>query len=270
MVVDGKAVAAAIYDDIKKSLARMDGAPTLAIISCDPQGPSQKYVALKERQAAKIGITVVRKELASIATTEAILAAVSEAHATSTAIIVQLPLPSHINTDAVLAAIAPTHDVDALSYDGTDEEVLPPVVGAIIAIAQAYDFSFLGRHIVVVGAGRLVGAPFLKYAQARALGTTLVDETTENPETILQSADVIISGVGKPGLVARQSVKNGVAIFDAGTSEVGGILEGDVEPSVAGKALIFTPVPGGIGPVTMAVLFQNCVLLKKRADKNMI
>lgn len=259
-IVNGTAVAGMVYERVTALLEECLKKPTLAIITCDPQGPSQTYVALKERRAVKLGINVQRFEVPGSATTQELIATVNAAVVESSGVIVQLPLPAQIDTDAVLAAIPKSHDVDAMSYDGKGD-VMPPVVGAIAAIAQYYQFDFTSKHIVLVGLGRLVGKPFLTYTQTHALDVQVITEATERPTALLRQADVIVTGVGKPGLIGVDEVAEGVAIFDAGTSEQGGALVGDVAPEVALKTRLFTPVPGGIGPVTMAILFLNCVLL---------
>ena len=175
---------------------------------------------------------------------------VQVAAAQSDGIVVQLPLPPHVDTAAV-------------HYDGSGT-VLPPVVGAVAAIADTHRVSFQDKMVTVVGAGRLVGAPAALWVEAQGGIITVVTNETpiDQVQTALSKADIIITGAGVPGLVTPDQVQPGVVVFDAGTSEDGGALVGDVDPTVAEKAALFTPVPGGIGPLTIACLLRNLVTLK--------
>ncbi len=267
MVVDGKAIAARLLDETRSQAAALAdfGVPTLAIITCDPTFETKKYLALKERKAAAAGVRVVVEELPVDATTEAVVGAVVAACASAPAVVVQLPLPAHIDREAVLAAIPSTHDPDGFRYGAADGACQSPVVVAIDEIARTYGVTFADKVVVVVGAGRLVGKPAAHYAEAMGGQVTVVTKETLDLSSVLSSADIVITGAGQPGLITPAMVKAGVVIFDAGTSEDGGVLRGDVAVEVADTASVFTPVPGGIGPVTVAALLQNTVTLAARA-----
>ena len=123
------------------------------------------------------------------------------------------------------------------------------------------EIDFVGKHVVVLGQGRLVGAPTAQYLRlAGALVTTLT-EANQHDLNVIKEADIVVSGIGRPHFITADMVKSGVIIFDAGTSEDGGVVAGDVHPSVVMTASHFTPVPGGIGPITIAVLLRNLVTL---------
>ena len=232
ILVDGKALAANLLAEVKASVSTLTAAPHLVVITCAPNFETQKYLALKKAKADGI--------------------------------IVQLPLPAHIDTAAVLAAVPASHDVDAFKYQTGETTVLPPVVGAIDEIAKQHQVQFENKQVVIFGAGRLVGAPAARYATLRgAKVTVLTEDSTDSVEAVL-AADIIILGVGKPNLLTLDMVKEGVVVFDAGASEDGGLLVGDADPTVASKASLFTPVPGGIGPMTIALLFRNLLELKAR------
>jgi methylenetetrahydrofolate dehydrogenase (NADP+)/methenyltetrahydrofolate cyclohydrolase len=184
----------------------------------------------------------------------------------SDGVIVQLPLPTHIDTARVLASIPTGFDVDAFSYQGEETDVLPPVVGAINHISQAYQLDWQNKSVVIFGSGRLVGAPTLLYAKNKGAKVDVINAKT-NSEDILRLtkvADIIVLGVGQQNLLLPEMVKEGVVVFDAGASEDGGVLVGDAHKDVATKASIFTPVPGGIGPLTIAILFNNLLKLARR------
>ncbi len=267
MVVDGKAIATRLLDETRSQAASLAsfGVPILAIITCDPTFETKKYLALKERKAAAAGVRVVVHELPKETTTEAAVAAVVVAVASAQSVVVQLPLPAHIDREAVLAAVPTSHDPDGFRYGSDEGACLSPVVVAIDEIARSYDVTFAERVVVVVGAGRLVGKPAAYYAATQGGRVTVVTKDTPDWKALLTTADSSITGGGQPGLITPELVKEGVVIFDAGTSEDGGVLRGDVAAAVADKAAVFTPVPGGIGPVTVAALLRNVVALAARA-----
>lgn len=263
MVVDGKAIAAELYATLKTQVATLSRAPRLAVLTCDPQAATRQYVALKERKAREIGIEVVVEELPAAASTEDMLSAITAASTTSDGIIVQLPLPAHIDTDAVIAAIPSLLDVDQFSYDGASATILPPVVGAIAEIAVRHRIDFANKNIVVVGDGRLVGHPVRQWLEGRRLPVSVVTKDTVDATALYAAADILILGAGQPALIKPEMIKSDVVIFDAGTSEAAGKVVGDADPACAMCASLFTPVPGGIGPITLAILFRNLVLRAK-------
>ncbi|MBY0309654.1 bifunctional 5,10-methylenetetrahydrofolate dehydrogenase/5,10-methenyltetrahydrofolate cyclohydrolase [Patescibacteria group bacterium] len=267
MVVDGKALAAEMLVETKKRAEALVsfGVPTLAIITCEPNFETRKYLALKERKAAAAGVIVVVHEMSSAATTAELIAAVDAAVSTAHGIVVQLPLPAHIDREAVLAAVPPTHDPDGFAYGKNDTACESPVVLAIATIFAHHEIDVVGRRVVVVGEGRLVGAPAAHYFKEAGAEVVVVTSTTHDVASVTRTADVLVTGAGRPGLITPEMVKVGVVVLDAGTSEDGGVLVGDVHPSVAEKASLFTPVPGGIGPLTVAALLANTVTLAGRS-----
>ena len=264
MLIDGKKIAAEIYADIKDQLAGRSEAPCLTVFACAPNTETRKFLELKQRRAAENGIDVVMLELEANVTIEDIESAINAASTKSEGVIVQLPFPPHIDAERLVNAVPAALDVDALRYAGEDTDILPPVVGAIAAITAAHNIDWNGKRVAVVGQGRLVGKPAAFWAKAQNAEVTIIDKDTPDADAILQAADIIISGAGKPGLITPEKIKAGVVIFDAGTSEEGGELRGDADPACADKAAIFTPVPGGIGPITIAVLLRNLVVLSSR------
>jgi methylenetetrahydrofolate dehydrogenase (NADP+)/methenyltetrahydrofolate cyclohydrolase len=200
-------------------------------------------------------------ELPADTNTEAITQAVRIATKIATGVVVQLPLPPQIDREVVLAAIPVTHDPDGFLY-GTDKlSVLPPVVAAIAQMCHIHEVSVDGKSAVVLGAGRLVGAPAAVWLQAHGADVTVLTEHDTLPHPTLSKADIVVSGTGVAHLIQPEHLKEGVLVFDAGTSEDGGELVGDVAPEVAKQAGLFTPVPGGIGPLTVACLLRNTLEL---------
>lgn len=262
MIVDGKAIADDILADVAQSVADLKVAPLLTIITCTPDLPTQKYLALKKRRAVEVGVRVSVVELIEGCSTEDVVKTVGVAAQQADGVIVQLPLPEYVDTDKVLAALPTTCDVDAVHYDG-ESKVLPPVVGAVAEIAARHQIDFKNKNVAIVGAGRLVGAPAALWAFGQGAQITILTHSTTQEESTaaLTAADIIISGAGVPGLITADKVKSGVAVFDAGTSEDGGALVGDADRTVADVSSVFTPVPGGIGPITVAYLLKNLVTL---------
>jgi methylenetetrahydrofolate dehydrogenase (NADP+)/methenyltetrahydrofolate cyclohydrolase len=235
------------------------------IITCNPNFETTKYLELKKRKALALGIEVEVCVVPEQATTEEVVSVVVAASVPGTGVVVQLPLPATIDREVVLRAIPVACDPDGFWY-GQDPAACPsPVVVAIAEIARRYGVEWAGRQVVVMGAGRLVGQPAAYFARTQGAHVVVVTKDAEATPAVLASADILITGVGVPGLVTPAMVRPGVAIFDAGTSEDGGVLRGDVAPEVAAVASVFTPVPGGIGPITIAALLQNTVRLAAAA-----
>ncbi len=260
-VVDGRAIAEAILASVKNEVATLGRVPKLTAITCAPNFETKQYLALKQRKATQVGIELVVLELPFETTTSECIEAIEAVAPETDGIVLQLPLPSHIDRDTVLATIPQHQDPDGFSFGEGDAACLPPVVGAIAVIAKQHHVSFLDKDIVILGQGRLVGKPIASYLQKLGAHPTIFTSYSREQVEALKRADIIVTGIGQPEYITGEMVKEGVVIFDAGASEDGGVVRGDVHPDVAPKASLFTPVPGGIGPITIAVLLQNLVSL---------
>jgi len=268
MIIDGKAIAHRIRGAVQNELKEQGGRLSLAVFVLTDDFATRKFISIKQKIAEEVGVTVVLYDLEKTTTTEELVGKISEATLEHDGIIVQFPLPNHIDKEKIRNAIPPARDVDAISdsalqklEDGGD--VLPPVVGAIDEILKEYAITLSGKKVVVVGEGRLVGKPAALFARREGADVTVVNEGTENIATETQKADILILGAGVPGLIQLDMVEDGVVILDAGTSEAKGELKGDADPSTAEKASLFTQVPGGIGPITVAIIFKNLLTLSK-------
>lgn len=240
------------------------GPLSLGVVVASSDPVTSSYITIKERNAASLDIPVVRYVLSEEVTQEEALAAVDQA-ATHSGMIIQLPLPVHLNADALIARMPLTKDVDVISPDafrrfstGT-HVVMPPVASAINEIIDAHSIQVEGTRAVVVGKGRLVGLP--AYHLLKLRGAEVVALDADDSLAALHDADIVVLGAGSPHLVTPDMVREGVVVFDAGTSESGGVVVGDAAPSVADKASFFTPVPGGIGPVAVVEIFANLFAL---------
>jgi methylenetetrahydrofolate dehydrogenase (NADP+) / methenyltetrahydrofolate cyclohydrolase len=261
MIVDGKKIARAIYESVAHDVSTMSVAPVLAAITCEPNFETQKYLELKKRKAAEVGITLRVIELPATVTTQEVVACVRVVASEVDGVVVQLPFPAHIDREVVLSAVPIDKDPDGFAYAENPAACLPPVVGAIKEIAQYYSVSFAEKQVVVLGAGRLVGSPAVRFLHTAGAEVTISTEHNGAQAQQLLDADIIVSGIGEPYFITVDKVKHGVVVFDAGTSEDGGLMVGDVHPDVVHVASLFTPVPGGIGPITIALLLRNVVQL---------
>jgi methylenetetrahydrofolate dehydrogenase (NADP+) / methenyltetrahydrofolate cyclohydrolase len=265
MIVDGKGIAEGVYVRLRERVALLSRAPRLAIITCNPNFETKRYLALKEKKAHEIGVETVVQELGEEATTQNFIETILGAVETSDGIIVQLPLPKSIDVDAVLQSIPLAHDVDVLRTGNS--MMLSPVVGAIKEILSVHNERVKDCLVTIIGSGRLVGLPSYHWFLGEGAHVSVVTRDTLELSHHTKGADIIVCGAGVPGLLTLDMVKEGVIVLDAGTSEEGGELRGDASPSCAERAKLFTPVPGGIGPLTIAMLLQNvvdCALRKGR------
>ncbi|MCA9360779.1 bifunctional 5,10-methylenetetrahydrofolate dehydrogenase/5,10-methenyltetrahydrofolate cyclohydrolase, partial [Candidatus Kaiserbacteria bacterium] len=224
---------------------------------------TQKYLDMKKKKASSVGVGLNIIELPADISTEEVLNCIKQVIGDSDGIIVQLPLPVQIDRDKVLAGIPSGKDPDGFKYGQISDACLSPVVGAIDEISKLHNIEWQGKSVVVMGEGRLVGMPAAHYAQKKGGVVKVLTKETYSTD-VLKLTDIIITGIGQPHFIEADSVKDGVIIFDAGTSEDGGVLVGDVAPQVASKAKLLTPVPGGIGPITIAYLLKNLVLLVRQ------
>lgn len=263
MIIDGKDIANTIYKETAESVSSLSRAPRMTAITCAPNFETQKYLNLKKQKAAEVGISLNIVELSEDVTTEEVVACIQAVAKDADGIVTQLPFPPHVDREVMLKAIPPDKDPDGFNYE-LSELCLPPVVGAIDEIAKKYNFSWEDKKVAVVGYGTLVGKPAAHYAKSKGAQVTVITENTENPNAYIQEADIIISGTGRSHSITSDMVKEDVCIFDAGTSEDNGELAGDVHPDVVQKASLFTPVPGGIGPITVAYLLRNLVTLVRQ------
>ncbi|MEJ0053583.1 MAG: bifunctional 5,10-methylenetetrahydrofolate dehydrogenase/5,10-methenyltetrahydrofolate cyclohydrolase [bacterium] len=266
MILDGKRLAADILSRARARSEQLGRMPTLRVVACGGNAATASYLKIKEKRAAEAGIGMIVQTLPETATTTELIAAVTAA--TEDALIVQLPLPATVDTQAVLDAIPVEKDADVLSSAararferGEDGALLPPVVGAVAEIVRGV--SIAGKKAVVIGNGWLVGAPVATWLNRQGADVSIatIETAPEELARMLSGADIIVAGAGSAGLVKPEIIKEGVILIDAGTSESGGVIRGDADPAGAEKCSLFTPVPGGVGPVAVAKLFENVIEL---------
>ncbi len=269
MLVDGKQIAAEIEKELAERFSR-EPHKKLCFIIFGNDPASLQFVKRKSAVAERLGVRVkVLEQLGNISTEEAV-AVVSDASCKNRnekfdGVVVQLPLPASMDTDKVLNNVPEDLDIDVLGgaarekYATGKSEKIPPVARTVKKILDFYKIEMQGKKIVVVGNGRLVGEPVAVMLRLLQITFTMVDLNMAEKERFanVAEADVLISGVGFPNLIRPEMIKDGVVLIDAGTSEQQGKLVGDIDPACATKASLLTPVPGGVGPVTVMSLFAN-------------
>lgn len=266
MLIDGKAIAEKIKEEVSLLAKQNPNKCSLVIFYVGQNEVIEKYIALKKRLGAELGIRVDVERFSENAPEAEVVFRIEEVLPNYAGAIVQLPLPPNFNREKVLNLVPPEKDVDVLSKASFEDfrrgEVrkMPTVVSAISRIVSEYKISLFGKKAVVLGRGALVGAPISAWLEREGVTYEVLDEGSADVHSTLKEADVIISGTGVAGLVKEDMVKDGVVIFDAGTSTDSGRLAGDVDPAAYKKASLVTPVPGGIGPITVVSLFKNLFL----------
>lgn len=275
MIVDGKAIQEEMKHELKREVSFLALRPRLVVVQVGTDAASTKFVSMKRAFAEEIGVEFILHEFPESAKTEQLVKEIQgyNKDARVNGIIVQLPLPKTIDSDAVIEAIHPAKDPDALRMEeGESFRVPPPVAGAVEEILTRHEIVPQEKHAVVVGYGRLVGKPVAQWLVDNGAHLRVVDKNTP-PELFAESilaADIIVSGAGVPGLLKPEMVKEGVVLIDAGTSEGPETpfgnkpLVGDIDPLCAEKASLFAPVPGGVGPITVATIFKNLLALIPR------
>lgn len=258
MIIDGRAIAEDIYTDLAPAFMALERTVRLGIVVVGENSIIESFVRIKGRSAARLNIEMVRKDLPESASEMEIISAIHTLNKNTDAVIAQLPLPKGVSTNNVLAAVPNAKDVDALNPDIPEDKRLvhAPVALAAVEILKRSHIPIKNARAVVVGAGRLVGAPSAWLL--RSLGANVsVFSLEEGSVKDLKDADIIVSGAGNPGFIKPEHIKDGVALIDGGTSELNKRIAGDADPACAEKARIFTPVPGGVGPIAVAMIFKN-------------
>jgi methylenetetrahydrofolate dehydrogenase (NADP+)/methenyltetrahydrofolate cyclohydrolase len=269
MIIDGRAIAREILEDTKARVEKLGRTPVVRAITAQPSPATLSYLRIKAARAADAGMrleVVMLDQSAQYAQYEEAIQAPG-----ADAIIVQLPLPDGVDSEALVDTIPLSKDADVLSkraavafQDQESGAVLPPVVAAMAEVLARTNTVVSGAHAVVVGQGKLVGKPAALWLEKEgAQVTTLTRESTDR--SALAEADVVVLGAGSPLMVRPEHIKEGVVLIDAGTSESGGQMMGDADPSCASIAAVYTPVPGGMGPIAVACLFRNVVMLLERS-----
>lgn len=272
MLVNGRKIAEEVLTELKKEISNnyLDLSLGAILVGDDPE--FNKFVELKRKAAESIGITFTTYKFPENIETYDLAANIREIPKLVDGILVELPLPKHIDQQAVLNEIPVDKDVDALSSEAeklfyqNKAKVLPPAAESLKIVLEKELISPKGKKVAVFGQGTLVGKPISYWLEQQGAEVFRIRSKTENPERLSLEADIIITGVGKSGLVTGDMVKDGAVVIDFGYGRNAmGKMVGDVAfESVSSKASLITPVPGGMGPILIAAVLKNLVILNEK------
>lgn len=278
-LIDGKLVSKKILENLSDEILFLAKKPCLAVIIVGDDPASKIYVNLKKKKALELGIESVVVEMPASTSQQELLDKIECLNNDDrvNAILVQLPLPKHIDTKLVLEKINPLKDVDCFHpYNtgqiaaGSKPYVYPCTPKGIIRLLEYYSIPVEGKHAVVIGRSNIVGRPVSQMLLNENATVTICHSKTKNLEEITKTADILISAAGQKNLIKAGMVKDGVVVIDVGMNRTDdGKLCGDVDfYNVEPKAFFITPVPGGVGPMTICSLMQNTFDLYKIQNKN--
>jgi methylenetetrahydrofolate dehydrogenase (NADP+)/methenyltetrahydrofolate cyclohydrolase len=271
-ILDGRATQAAILDELRTrvtALAQRGVVPGLGTVLVGDDPGSQAYVRNKHRACAKVGVNSIRRDLPGDSTMAELLAVIDELNADPECdgYLVQLPLPAQLDTATVLARVDPAKDADGLHPVNLGRLVLgepgplPCTPNGIVALLRRYDVPIAGANVTVIGRGVTVGRPLglLLTRRTENATVTLCHTGTKDLAAHTRTADIVVVAAGRPGLLTADMVKPGAAVVDVGITRTDAGLTGDVAPDVADVAAWLAPMPGGVGPMTRAMLLANVV-----------
>ncbi|MCX6754428.1 MAG: bifunctional 5,10-methylenetetrahydrofolate dehydrogenase/5,10-methenyltetrahydrofolate cyclohydrolase [Candidatus Nomurabacteria bacterium] len=271
--IDGRKIKDEILGEIKEDVLSLPFTPIFCDILVGGDPVSSSYVRIKSKSASLVEIKFRTVEFKDSVSTQDLIDEIENLNRVPSmcGIIIQLPLPHHIDKQMVLDAISPQLDVDCLStvnsenFYHNDSDVGYPTALACVRILDSLNIDLNEKKILVLGQGSLVGLPVSHLLKSKYLDVSTADIKTTNTEELIKDADIIISAIGKAKYIKGSMIKKGAVLIDAGTSEDNGAVVGDVDlESVAGIASFVSPTPGGVGPVTVAMLLKNVLKVAKQ------
>lgn len=274
-IIDGKKISEKILNDLKFEIRNLEIKPTLDIIIVGNDPSSQKYVEMKQQKAESIGIGGTIHQLDQNSTTEDVLALIDKLNNDNsiTAFMVQLPLPPQIDTPKVLSSINPKKDADGLNpfnlgllFQKKSTGIVSATALGIIKLLEEYKIDLVGKNAVIIGRSPEVAIPLSALLLANNATTTICHSYTKNLQDICSKADILISSIGKPRFFNKDFVKEGAVVIDVGyATDENGQLSGDFDfDQVSPLSSFITPVPGGVGPMTITSLLFNTVQIAKK------
>jgi methylenetetrahydrofolate dehydrogenase (NADP+)/methenyltetrahydrofolate cyclohydrolase len=272
-VIDGKAVAGAVKERVKVDLVAFEEefgrAPGLATVLVGEDPASEVYVGMKVRACAEVGIRSIHQQPDASIRQEELEALVEELNADDAVdgILVQMPLPGHLDSDRIVALIDPAKDVDGLTpvnagllAHGTPG-LTPCTPAGVMELLEHEGVEVEGAHAVVIGRSKLVGVPVARLLLMANATVTTAHSRTRDLDAVCAQADILVAAVGVPRLLGREAIKPGAVVIDVGVNRLEEGLVGDVDFDAAAEvAAAITPVPGGVGPMTIAMLLHNTLL----------
>ena len=274
--IDGKAISTQMKEELKKEVEKLKElgiVPGLAVVIVGNDPASKTYVNSKDKAAKNMGIYSVKHELSEFVKEEDLILLIEQLNEDSKihGILVQLPLPKHIDSKKVLNKISIEKDVDGFHPENIgkmiigDEAFLPCTPNGVIKMLEYMNVEIAGKHAVIIGRSNIVGKPMAILLLERDATVTICHSKTKNLSQITNLADIIIAAVGIPNFVKPEMIKKDAIVIDVGINRVNGKLVGDVDfDLVKEKTSLITPVPGGVGPMTIAMLMYNTIVSAKR------
>ena len=279
LLLDGREAAKTLLDALKPKVKALD--PKLVVVQIGENPASASYIKQKVKSCEAVGMRSEHKHLPEKTSLKELMSLIEDLNADGdvTGFIVQLPLPKHLESHVpeIIRAIDPKKDVDGFGaynlgkmFLATEFEHLPPATpSGIIALLEHYKIDVAGKHAVIVGRSNIVGKPVAIMLLNRNATVMICHSKTKDLAAITKQADILIAAVGQPNLITGDMVKNGVVVVDVGMNQMDTGLVGDVDfNAVKQKASAITPVPGGVGPMTVASLIRNCVAAKERQKQS--
>jgi methylenetetrahydrofolate dehydrogenase (NADP+)/methenyltetrahydrofolate cyclohydrolase len=265
--MDGKALAERVRSEVAQDVERLDRPVGLATVLVGDDPASEIYVSSKQKACREVGIEPFDHKLSAETTEGELLELITELNADErvTGILCQLPLPDQIDEDRIIRSIAPIKDVDGFHpfsaghlLQGSPTFVAATPAG-IMEILREYEVELQGAGAVVVGRSNIVGKPMALLLLGENATVTICHSRTRDLDAVVREADVVVAAVGRAGMITGDMVREGATVVDVGINRVEGKVVGDVAEDVRGKAGLLTPVPGGVGPMTIASLLRNTV-----------
>lgn len=275
VILDGRKTAGLIKQELREQVANLKSKPGLGTLLVGDDPGSVSYVAGKHRDCAEVGMQSIRIDLPATASESDVRRAIEELNSAQevTGYIVQLPLPGQMDTRSLLEAVDPAKDADGLhpvnlgklvmNVAGQFNSPLPCTPAGIVELLRRYSVELAGAQVAVLGRGLTVGRPLSLLLSSKAVNATpvILHSASKNSAQQVRQADIVVAAVGQAGFVKPDWIKPGAAVLDVGITRVNDELVGDVDPAVAAVAGYFSPNPGGVGPMTRAMLMANVVKL---------
>lgn len=264
-ILDGKSLSAKVKDELKGNVNSYFQTPILAVVTIGDDAASEVYVKNKKKACEYVGMSFIHLDYASCVKEEVVIKKIKQLNKDKSinGIIVQLPIPDNFNVSKIINTIDPSKDVDGLTNTQAGKLIqnekclIPCTPKGIMEIFKEYKIDLEGKHVVIVGRSNLVGKPLMLECLNKNTTVTMCHSKTKNLKKYTKDADILVVAVGKKYLIDKTMVKKDSVIIDVGINRIDGKLYGDVNPNVEEVCGYVTPVPGGVGPMTVSMLLKN-------------
>lgn len=265
ILLDGKNLSAKIKDEIKGNVESYKETPVLAVVTIGDDPASKIYVNNKKKACEYVGMSFLHLSFDETVSEEKVIKKIKELNKDKfiNGIIVQLPLPKKFNEDRIVNTVDINKDVDGFRCGSA---FVPPVAYGVMEIFDYYKINLEGKNVVVIGRSKAVGIPMVRECLKRNATVTICHSKTENLKQYTKNADILIVSAGKKNIISKSMIKKDAVIIDVGINRVNKKICGDVNPNVMDKCSYLTPVPGGVGPMTVVMLVKNTFKAYKKQN----